>query len=315
MIDFCGENGYNGVGSECSIREADMNSCYLKAYAKINLGLDVLGVRDDGYHEVRMIMQTINLYDRLYIKKIEKNAIIIKTNKSFLPVNESNIIYKAAALMRETYGLTSGLFVDLKKHIPVAAGMAGGSADAAATLVGINKMFDLDLPMNRLMELGVTIGADVPYCIMRGTALAENIGEKLTRLDPMPECFVLVAKPPMNVSTKTVYGRLDMRALTHPDIDGMIRSLQQGDLTGITERMGNVLETVTQTEYPLIGEYKDTLRSLGAENALMSGSGPTVFAIFRERDKGEEAAEEFKKRYRSARVYLTRPFNLRKASR
>ena len=291
-----------------------MNSCNLKAYAKINLGLDVIGKREDGYHEVRMLMQTINLYDRLFIKEIEKDAIIIKTNKHFLPVNESNIIYKAAIIMKETFGIPGGLFFELKKNIPVAAGMAGGSADAAATFVGLNNMFRLGQPMSRLMELGVKAGADVPYCIMRGTALAEGIGEKLTPLDPLPECHILVAKPPVNVSTAAVYKRLVIEEVVHPDIDGMIESLSRGDLSGVTSRFGNVLAQVTEPDYPIITEYKDLMREMGAENALMSGSGPTVFGIFTDRDRAGAARAEFKKRHMNAGVFLTRPFNIRKHS-
>lgn len=288
-----------------------MRSCNLKAYAKINLGLDVTGKREDGYHEVRMIMQTVNLYDTLFIKEIDRNAVVIKTNKAFLPVNESNIIYKAATLMKESFGIEKGFFVDLKKHIPVAAGMAGGSADAAATMVGINNMFRLGLPLDRLMELGVKIGADVPYCIMRGTALAEGIGEKLTRLASMPECQILIAKPPISVSTKSVYEKLDLSEVVHPDIDGMIDCLKEGSLTGISSRLMNVLERVTVTDHPLINEYKEEMIRLGALGSLMSGSGPTVFGIFDNKDRSLTAKMTFKEKYPSAHVCLTRPFNLR----
>ena len=288
-----------------------MRSCNLKAYAKINLGLDVTGKREDGYHEVRMIMQTVNLYDTLFIKEIDRNAIVIKTNKAFLPVNESNIIYKAATLMKETYGIEKGFFVDLKKHIPVAAGMAGGSADAAATMVGINNMYRLGIPLDRLMELGVKIGADVPYCIMRGTALAEGIGEKLTRLASLPDCQILIAKPPISVSTKFVYEKLDLSEAVHPDIDGMIECLKEGSLTGISSRLMNVLERVTVTDHPLINEYKEEMIRLGALGSLMSGSGPTVFGIFDNKDRSLTAKMTFKEKYPSAHVCLTRPFNLR----
>ena len=288
-----------------------MRSCNLKAYAKINLGLDVTGKREDGYHEVRMIMQTVNLYDTLFIKEIDRNAVVIKTNKAFLPVNESNIIYKAATLMKETYEIEKGFFVDLKKHIPVAAGMAGGSADAAATMVGINNMYRLGIPLDRLMELGVKIGADVPYCIMRGTALAEGIGEKLTRLASLPDCQILIAKPPISVSTKSVYEKLDLSEAVHPDIDGMIDCLKEGSLTGISSRLMNVLESVTVTDHPLINEYKEEMIRLGALGSLMSGSGPTVFGIFDNKDRSLTAKMTFKEKYPSAHVCLTRPFNLR----
>lgn len=256
----------------------------LKAYGKINLGLDVLRRREDGYHDVRMIMQTVGIFDRVDLIWKEEPGIQVETNLYYLPTNENNLVYKAAKLLMDEFQVREGLLIRLRKFIPVAAGMAGGSSDAAAVLFGVNKMFRLGLTTEELMERGVKIGADVPYCILRGTALSEGIGEVLTSLPPVPQCQVLVAKPGINVSTKFVYENLhanDLRPEQHPDIDGMIRAIKAQDLQGIADKLGNVLETVTGKEYPVIQEIKDKMLEFGAIGSLMSGSGPTVFGFSR----------------------------------
>ena len=282
----------------------------LRAYAKINLGLDVLRRREDGYHDVKMIMQTIQMYDMLEMEKSEKPGIHLTTNLSYIPVNENNLVYKAAKLLMDQYGIEEGITINLNKFIPVAAGMAGGSSDAAATLVGVNKMFQLGLTRQQLMELGVKIGADVPYCVMRGTALAEGIGEKLTVLPPMPPCYVLIGKPGISVSTKFVYTNLNLCPDTHhPDIDGMIQALEKRDLYGITDRMENVLEKVTIPEYPVIETIKNHMKAHGAVNAMMSGSGPTVFGIFDDKEKAEYACEKLKESMLAKQIFLTTVFN------
>ena len=259
----------------------------LRALAKINLGLDVTGKREDGYHEVRMVMQTIQMYDQLEIKESKEPGIRLTTNLPFLPCNDGNLVYKAAKILMDEFDIRQGVDMNLTKFIPVAAGMAGGSSDAAAALVGINRMFQLGLTKRQLMERGVQIGADVPYCVMRGTALAEGIGEKLTSLPGVPMCYVLIGKPGINVSTKFVYENLHADSLQyHPDIDGMVASIEKGDLCGITDRMGNVLETVTCKHYSVIEQMKGILKEHGAVNALMSGSGPTVFGIFTDDQRG-----------------------------
>lgn len=287
-----------------------MNSIRLKARAKINLGLDVLGKREDGYHEVRMIMQTIGIYDRIILTRIPEDEIRIKINLGFLPVNENNLIYKAIKLMKDEYNLPGGIEVDLNKFIPVAAGMAGGSTDAASTLFGMNKLFNLKLPMEKLMELGVNIGADVPYCVMRGTALAEGIGEKLTKLSPIPHCHILIAKPPINVSTKMVYEKLDSKEITnHPDIDGIIDAINEGDINKIAARMGNVLEDVTIPLYPVINTIKQDMLEHGAINAMMSGSGPTVFGIFPDEQSALDCQQYLKDKKDARQVYTTESFN------
>jgi 4-diphosphocytidyl-2-C-methyl-D-erythritol kinase len=284
-----------------------MDTIKLHALAKINLGLDVVRRREDGYHEVRMVMQTISLYDRLSFRACKKDGISIKTNLSYLPTNENNLVYKAARLLKEEFSIKQGVSIHLNKHIPVAAGMAGGSSDAAATLIGINRLFRLGLTKKDLMERGVRLGADVPYCILGGTALSEGIGEILTPLPKLPDCFVLIAKPPMHVSTKYVYENLRLDTLTsHPDIDGMVVAIQDGELTGVTSRMENVLETVTLEKYPVIGQLKELMLSAGAINALMSGSGPTVFGIFTEEAAAKKAFTLCKNQNASNVVFLAK---------
>lgn len=286
------------------------NDISLKALAKINLGLDVVRRREDGYHEVRMIMQTIHLYDRLDIIRTKEPGIQIQTNLSFLPVNENNLIYKAAKLLMDEFSITDGVSVKLDKRIPVAAGMAGGSTDAAAMLIGVNRLFSLGLTKKQLMERGVQIGADVPYCIMRGTALAEGIGEALSPLPPMVKCPVLIAKPSISVSTKFVYQNLKLDDTTiHPDIDLMIEDIKAKNLHDIAAHMGNVLETVTIPNYPVIDEIKKHMLSHGAVGAMMSGSGPTVFGLFDDEDTAKKAYKAMRSSHLARQVYLTSVYN------
>lgn len=287
-----------------------MDSIRLKARAKINLGLDVLGKREDGYHEVRMVMQTIGIYDRLILTKIPEEEIRITSNLAFLPVNENNLIYKAIKLLKDEYHFPGGVSVDLNKFIPVAAGMAGGSTDAASTMFGVNRLFGLNLSMGKMMELGVRLGADVPYCVMRGTALAEGIGEKLTRITPVPHMWILIAKPQINVSTRLVYEQLDMGGIQkHPDIDGIIRAIEAQDVVRIAQSMGNVLENVTAPLYPVIETIKQDMLSHGAINAMMSGSGPTVFGIFPDEQTTLACQAFLKKKGDARQVYITENFN------
>ena len=285
----------------------------LMALAKINLGLDVLGRRENGYHDVRMVMQSIYLYDNVTLQKTGKPGIELKTNLDFLPVDEKNIAYKAAKMLMGEFQIESGIRIILDKHIPVAAGLAGGSSNAAAVLVGMNRLFELGLSEQELMERGVKLGADVPYCIMRGTALAEGIGEVLTPLAPLPKCYVLIAKPAISVSTKMVYEKLDAHEIeVHPDVDGIISGLEAADLEKVAESMGNVLERVTIEEYPIIEEIKQTMKDAGAINAMMSGSGPTVFGIFEDRKLGRQAQKEIRKKGLTRQVYLVNVQNNRR---
>ena len=287
-----------------------MDNISLKALAKINLGLDVVRRRDDGYHEVRMIMQTINHFDRLEIKKIKEPAIKIHTNLFFLPVNENNLVYKAAKLLIDEFGIQEGVSVGLTKKIPVAAGMAGGSTDAAAMLFGMNRLFGLGLSKKQLMERGVKIGADVPYCIMRGTALAEGIGDKLSPLPAMVKCPVLIAKPQISVSTKFVYQNLKLDDKTvHPDIDRLIEDIRNKDLKAVSDHMGNVLESVTIPNYPVISQIKEQMMDSGAVGSMMSGSGPTVFGLFDDSRTAQLAFGKIKRSGLAKQVYLTSIYN------
>ncbi|MDO4521634.1 MAG: 4-(cytidine 5'-diphospho)-2-C-methyl-D-erythritol kinase [Eubacteriales bacterium] len=293
-----------------------MKELRLRARAKINLGLDVVRKRDDGYHEVRMIMQTINLYDKILLQKRRKPGITVTTNLGFLPVNQDNLVYKAAQLLMDEFSVEEGLNIDLQKYIPVAAGMAGGSSDAAAVLVGVNRMFRLGLSKQELMERSVKIGADVPFCVMRGTALAEGIGEKLTPLPELPDCFILIAKPKVFVSTKFVYGNLKANELKeHPQIDAQIDALNRDDLHAVAKYMGNVLETVTIPEYPVIEEIKRTMLDHGALNSMMSGSGPTVFGLFEKREDAQKAYNALLRGEDAKQVYLIEQSSCRRVRR
>lgn len=288
-----------------------MQEMSLKALAKINLGLDVLGRRDNGYHDVRMVMQSIYLYDDVFLKKTKEEGVTIETNWGFLPVNENNIAYKAAKLLMEEFSLPGGIHIRLRKYIPVSAGMAGGSTDAAAVLFGMNRMYKLSLTQEELKQRGVLLGADVPYCIMRGTVLAEGIGEILTPLPAMPKCYVLIAKPGISVSTKLVYEKLDAKEIkSHPDIDGVMQGLKEQDLKKIAASMGNVLEAVTIEEYPVIEAIKECMKKNGALNAMMSGSGPTVFGLFESRTAAKSAQQKIRHQGLARQVYLTKIHNV-----
>lgn len=282
----------------------------MKALAKINLGLDVLRRREDGYHEVRMVMQTLRMYDKITIQKTEEPGIRLKSNLFYVPEDEGNLAYRAAKLLMEEFQVDGGVFIDLQKFIPVAAGMAGGSSDAAAVMYGINRMFHLNLSKKQLMERSVQIGADVPYCILRGTVLAEGIGERLTSLPPMPPCRVLVAKPPISVSTKFVYENLKLDEIDkHPQINRLIEGIREGNLYKIAFYMGNVLENVTIPHYPVIAEIREEMRKLGALNAMMSGSGPTVFGLFDDNELAMQAYTKMREGSLAKQVYLTGIYN------
>ena len=281
-----------------------------KAYAKINIGLDVLRRREDGYHELKMIMQTVDICDDLLFERTAQPGIVIRTDHEELPVDGNNLIYKAADLLFQEKGITEGVKITLTKRIPIAAGMAGGSSDAAAAMHGLNELFRMGYSIRELQEFGVKLGADIPYCLVGGTMLSEGIGEILTPLPTPPECFLVVAKPDINVSTGFVYGNLHAESLTyHPDIDGMVEALRAGNLSGITDRLGNVLETVTIKEYPVIEEIKELLRKMEAENALMSGSGPSVFGIFKKKETAESAARAVEERQLAKQIFVTTFYN------
>ena len=302
----------------------------LEANAKINLGLDVLGVREDGYHLVKMVMQSLKLADEVTIevtgglkdqdtKRSNQteaqdyiNNIVIKTDSTLIPCDGSNLCFKAAKLMKAEYGIKEALTVTLQKRIPVAAGLAGGSADAAAVIIGMNELFQLGLSQKELMEQGVKIGADVPFCIMKGTALSEGIGEQLTGLKNLPKCGIILFKPKIDVSTKTVYKKLDgIEIKTHPDIDGMLAAIEGGDLKKVVGFMGNVLELVTENDYPVIRDIKNKLKDYGALGAMMSGSGPTVFGIFEDMGRAKDCYARLKSDGLEGQLILTEPLQTR----
>ena len=283
----------------------------LKATAKINLGLDVLRKREDGYHDLRMIMQMTGMFDRISMfPRAGRPGISFRTNLPYIPANENNLAYRAAKILMDEFEVSDGLSINLQKFIPVAAGLAGGSTDAAAVLIGTNKLFHLGLSLEELMVRGKKLGADVPYCLLGGTALAEGVGEVLTPLPDMPSCSILLAKPPVSVSTKEVYGALRADEIeVHPDIDGMVEALKAGDLRGVCDRCANVLEDVTAPSRPIIGEMERDMKKMGALCSIMSGSGPTVFGIFDDESAARKCRNHMRDKYSGSRIFLTRPSN------
>lgn len=287
-----------------------MDYIKLKARAKINLTLDVLGRRPNGYHDLKMVMQTVSLYDGVYIKKINRDGIKLKSNIEWLPVDERNLAVKAAMLLREKYNIKEGIFIELDKRIPVAAGLAGGSSDCAAVLVGMNRLFDLNIPLNKLMEYGLKLGADVPYCIMRGTALAEGVGEVLTELNSCPLCYIVLVKPPISVSTAFVFQNLKLDTIVQrPNTEKMISAIENKNIDQVANSLCNVLEGVV---FPIHGEVKklkQELLKLGATGALMSGSGPTVYGLFKNKFEAETAAANVKNKFDLKDVFITTIFD------
>ena len=287
-----------------------MDKMELKALGKINLGLDVLGRRENGYHDVRMVMQTVYLYDQIRMEKTKKPGIELLTNLFYLPVNENNLAYQAADLLMKEFHVKEGVKITLDKHIPVAAGMAGGSSNAAAVLFGINRMFSLGLSQKELMERGVTLGADVPYCVLGGTAIARGIGEVLTPLPAPADCHVIIAKPPVSVSTAYVYGHIKPLEITkRPDIEAMAQSIKDGDLKKMASLIYNVMEDVTVGEYPIISEIKQVMIDNGALNSIMSGSGPTVFGLFDDKEKAQQCVKTLEEKGLTQQLYLTKFHN------
>ena len=289
----------------------------LKASAKINLILDVTGKREDGYHLLETIMQTVALYDGIYMKKLEKPVIKLKTNLPWLPTDARNLAWKAANLMRETFGIKEGVFIEIDKRIPVAAGLAGGSTDCAAVLVGMNRLFGLGLSEAQLEEVAGRLGSDIPYCIRRGTVLCEGVGEVMTNVaHPCPDCYVVLAKLPVSVSTASVYKQLRWQEIEqHPDTKAMLKAMEEKDVAKMGKLLSNVLETVTIELHPRIAKIKARLMELGAEGALMSGSGPTVFALFTDRAKARKAAALVKREFALKDCLATRTYRVRRELR
>ena len=287
-----------------------MDKIELKAYGKINIGLDVIRKREDGYHDLDMIMQTVGVYDDVIISRedgTQTYEIEVSTDADILPNDKGNLAFMAAKVLMEAYDIKSKVKIHINKRIPIAGGMAGGSADCAAVLRGVNKLFQLGLTDEQLQEYGVKLGADVTYCIVGGTKRAQGIGEILTDLPTPPKCYVIIAKPDAFVSTKFVYSHIRPAQIeNHPDIDGIIESIKAGDLYGMCEKIANVMEDVTIPEYPIIQKVKDILKSNGAVNALMSGSGPTVFGIYDDEEKAKQSMDALSGKEFVSQLYLTK---------
>lgn len=287
-----------------------MDKIELKAYGKINIGLDVIRKREDGYHDLDMIMQTVGVYDDVIISRedgTQTYEIEVSTDADILPNDKGNLAFMAAKVLMEAYDIKAKVKIHINKRIPIAGGMAGGSADCAAVLRGVNQVFQLGLTDEQLQEYGVKLGADVPYCIVGGTKRAQGIGEILTDLPTPPKCYVIIAKPDAFVSTKFVYSHIRPAQIeNHPDIDGIIESIKAGDLYGMCEKIANVMEDVTIPEYPIIQKVKDILKSNGAVNALMSGSGPTVFGIYDDEEKAKQSMDALSGKEFVSQLYLTK---------
>lgn len=287
-----------------------MREISLKARAKINLTLDVVGRREDGYHLIETIMQNVRLYDYIYMKPIYKNEIVIKTNLPWLPTDERNLAYKAVETIKEKYGLDRGVFIEINKKIPVSAGLGGGSADCAAVLVGMNQLFSMGISRKEMEDIGYTLGSDIPYCLRRGSVLGTGVGADLSNLSPCPKFYVVLGKLPISVSTAIVYKNIDLDKIkTHPSTKDMINAIDIGDVKQIGQLLGNTLEDVTIKMVPEIAKLKETLMNNGAVGALMSGSGPTVFGIFETFEEARVGATAIRKEHRLREVFITEIFN------
>ena len=284
-----------------------MDKLQLKAYGKINLGLDVIRKRPDGYHDLDMIMQMVDVYDDIIIENKAGEEIVVKADAAVLSNGKDNLAYMAAKMLFDEFGIKSGVEITIHKRIPIAGGMAGGSSDCATTLIGINEMFNLGLSKQQLMERGVKLGADVPYCVLGGTAIARGIGEVLTPLPTPPQCHVIIAKPPISVSTAYVYGHIRPDEITkRPDIEQMTLAIKEQDLNKLSDLLYNVMEEVTVSEYPVIEKLKSIMLEKGALNSIMSGSGPTVFGLFDDREKAQAAMKALDSKELTEQLYLTK---------
>jgi len=275
-----------------------------KAHAKINLVLDVIGKRPDNYHDLRMVMTTIDLYDRLTFEVISEDKIILSTNRYYLPNDDRNLVYKTAKLIKDMYAINVGLKIHIHKSIPVAAGLAGGSTDAASTIKALNQLFKLNMDMDKMMEIGKQIGSDVPFCLYGKTALVEGVGDIITPLPFVPRCWVVLVKPHFGVSTKEIFQNVKLEGINHPDVDQVVNAIKNNDYYGMCQHAGNSLESITFTLYPEVERIKQKLLSLGVDLALMSGSGPTLYALVLNEERAKRIKNSFdKKRYE---VYAVR---------
>ena len=276
----------------------------IKAYGKVNISLDVVGKSEDGYHLLSMIMQNIDLYDEIEVEK-QECGIILECNKSYVPVDNRNLAYKAAEIFKERYDIVDGVKINIEKNIPVSAGLAGGSTDAAAVLKVMNKLFNVNATEEELMELGLKLGADIPYCIHGGTALCEGIGEIITPIKPFRDKIVVLVKPAFGVSTKEVYKNFNLEKVKqHPKTAEIINAIENDDLNFVASNMKNLLENVTLRKHKILIKIKEEMNACGAINSMMSGSGPTVFAFFDDMLKAQRCFEKMKKKYSD--VFITR---------
>lgn len=288
-----------------------MERIKLFAKAKINLALDVVERLDNGYHNLEMIMQTIELSDTIEIKKTFTNDIKLKTNVYWLPTDYTNLVYKAAKYLKDEYNIKYGIHIELNKKIPSCAGLGGGSADCAATLIGIRNLFGLKISNNKLLDISKNFGADVPFCLKRGTCLAEGIGEKLTPLNKMPNCYILVVKPNINISTSVIFENLDLSKIKErPDIEKIIYYIDKNDIEGVSKNLCNVLESVSIEKYPIIKQIKENMLENGALGSLMSGSGSAVFGIFKNKKQMAIAKNDIERTLNIKEVFTTKPFNI-----
>ena len=284
-----------------------MNEYRIKAYAKINLGLDVVRRLENGYHEVKMVMQTVGIYDVLDFERTD-GGIVITTDSGELPTDENNLIYKAAKLMMETYPISGGVKIHLEKHIPIAAGMAGGSTDAAAVLKGLNALLQTGLSVRQMCRLGEQLGSDIPFCLIGGTCLATGRGEKIRRIEAMPEGYLVLVKPDFGISTPWAYAHFDPQAVQRrPDVEAMRRAIRSGRLSAVGDEMVNLLEPAALSEYPILSTIKEELRRQGAAGVLMSGSGPTVYGLFERPEAAEAAAAVCREKYPASYTVLHCP--------
>ena len=275
----------------------------IKAYGKVNISLDVVGKREDGYHLLSMIMQNIDLYDEIEVEK-QECGIILECNKSYVPVDNRNLAYKAAEIFKERYDIVDGVKINIEKNIPVSAGLAGGSTDAAAVLKVMNKLFNVNATEEELMELGLKLGADIPYCIHGGTALCEGIGEIITPIKPFRDKIVVLVKPAFGVSTKEVYKNFNLEKVKqHPKTAEIINAIENDDLNFVASNMKNLLENVTLRKHKILIKIKEEMNACGAINSMMSGSGPTVFAFFDDMLKAQRCFEKMKKKYSEQEQY------------
>ncbi|MBO4897145.1 MAG: 4-(cytidine 5'-diphospho)-2-C-methyl-D-erythritol kinase [Clostridia bacterium] len=280
----------------------------IRAYAKINLSLDIAGRRDDGYHLLKSIMQSVSLYDKVTVEKTDGDSIEVSTNLSYLATDRRNIAYLAAEYFLSELNKKDGIKIDIEKNIPMGAGLAGGSADAAATLFALNGIYGSPLGKEKLLEIGLRCGADVPFCMTGGTCLAEGLGEILTPLSPLPDCHILIVKPKMSINTKSAFADYDKTVSTmHPKTDEIIKCLDSGNLHEISVRLYNVLENAVAPYYKELNKYKGIMLECGALGSVMTGSGSAVFGIFTDSEKAEKAKKKFSRMKIAS--FLTVPVN------